>query len=238
MPGCHYAYTAANTQATKEDSRLISISSLVLTLSKCTCIIVDMEHEAWIKSLGPDLTPTTAAKAAGLSYSTVLRQVERGRLSADNVIAIARAYKAGIVDSLIATEHISPDEVDVVGVTEALGYATNQQLLDEVNGRVDPDAVRLLHSDISPHFDQDEPGAVDDGEVQDDELAARRGGEGLLGDSPTFTPERSKNADSVLDADDDDGTVRDFDWAPGTYAADSTIDEGKAREERGEDPID
>lgn len=40
------------------------------------------------------------------------------------------------------------------------------------------------------------------------------------------------------DDDEDDGTVRPFDWAPGTYAADSTINEQEAREAEGADPID
>lgn len=203
------------------------------------CKMHHMEHESWIRSLSPDLTPTTAAKTAGLSHTTVLRQLERGHLSADNVIAIARAYKVGIVDALVQTEHISEDEVDIVGVTQALGYATNQEMLDEMRKRVDPEAVRLFHGGdgtIAPHFDQSTEAAG--AESQEDELASRRGGKGTLGSSSTFTPERSKKDDEVLSTDEDDGTVRDFDWPEGTYAADSTIDEGKAREERGEDPID
>lgn len=35
-----------------------------------------------------------------------------------------------------------------------------------------------------------------------------------------------------------DGTVKQFDWAPGTYAADSSPDERAGREDEGSDPID
>ena len=43
----------------------------------------------------------------------------------------------------------------------------------------------------------------------------------------------------VSDADDmNDGTVRDFNYAPEEYAADSSVDETEARLERGEDIID
>lgn len=57
---------------------------------------------------------------------------------------------------------------------------------------------------------------------------ASRGGKGNLVNSSVSTPERSKNSECVLIADDDDGAVRNFDWHEGTYVADSTIDEGKA----------
>lgn len=38
--------------------------------------------------------------------------------------------------------------------------------------------------------------------------------------------------------DDDDGVVREFDYSPGEYAADSSPNEQEEREKRGEDPID
>ncbi|HCD4228900.1 TPA: hypothetical protein NBQ01_002176 [Corynebacterium striatum] len=56
-----------------------------------------------------------------------------------------------------------------------------------------------------------------------DELAARRS---------------NKPAARVDPSDYDDGTVRDFDYDESEYAADSSPDEQKIREERGEDPID
>lgn len=56
-----------------------------------------------------------------------------------------------------------------------------------------------------------------------DELASRRAGAPVSGPSASL--------------DDDDGIVRDFDWDE-PHAADSSPDEDKLREERGEDPID
>ena len=48
-----------------------------------------------------------------------------------------------------------------------------------------------------------------------------------------------RSPDPMSDADDmNDGTVREFDYAPEEYAADSSIDETEARLERGEDIID
>lgn len=57
-----------------------------------------------------------------------------------------------------------------------------------------------------------------------DDLAARRTG------APVSGPHAS--------LDDDDGIVRDFDYSPDEYAADSSINEQEEREKRGEDLID
>lgn len=114
-----------------------------------------MRHEQWIRSLEEGLTPTVAAKAAGLSHTTVLRQLERGGLSAENVIAIARKYEVNIVDALIDTGHVYDNEVEIVGVSKALAYATNEQILEEMLSRVDPQATRMFHGDgdeITPKF--------------------------------------------------------------------------------------
>lgn len=114
-----------------------------------------MKHEEWIKSLEEGLTPTVAAKTAGLSHTTVIRQLNRGGLSPESVIAIARAYEASIIDALVDTGHIADNEVEIIGVAKALGYATNEQLLNEILSRVDPQAVRLFHGDegeITPRF--------------------------------------------------------------------------------------
>lgn len=104
-----------------------------------------MEHEKWIRGLSDDLTPTVAAKTAGLSHTTVIRQLQRGGLHSDVVIAIARAQGVSVVDSLVDTGHIQPDEVEIVGVARALRFATNSQLLAEIAERVDPDGVRDFH---------------------------------------------------------------------------------------------
>ena len=58
-----------------------------------------------------------------------------------------------------------------------------------------------------------------------DELASRRAG------TPVSGPSASLH-------DDDDGVVREFDYDPDEYAADSSPNEQEEREKRGEDPID
>lgn len=58
-----------------------------------------------------------------------------------------------------------------------------------------------------------------------DDLASRRAG------APVSGPSASLH-------DDDDGVVREFDYEPGEYAADSSPNEQEEREKRGEDLID
>lgn len=104
-------------------------------------------HEEWIKGIREGLTPTVAAQKAGLAHTTVLRQLSRGKLSADNVIAIAHAFNLKAGDALVQTGHIAPSDIEGAGIEHSLGLATNQQLLNEINKRVDPDSVRLFHGD-------------------------------------------------------------------------------------------
>jgi hypothetical protein len=113
-----------------------------------------MNHEQWIRSIKDGLTPTVAAQKAGLAHTTVLRQLAKGRLTADNVIAIAHAYNLKAGDALVKTGHITPLDLDGTGIETALGLATNKQLLKEIDKRIDPESVRIFHGEkeISPHI--------------------------------------------------------------------------------------
>lgn len=112
-------------------------------------------HERWLRDLPGSPSITSAARAADIQKTTLLRQLERGEISAENVIALARAHDASPADALVETGYLKPGELDGAGVPEALGHATNQQLLDEIHRRVDPEAMRLLRGGsggISPKF--------------------------------------------------------------------------------------
>ena len=74
-----------------------------------------MDFLEWLESLPGGATPTTAAKKAGLASPTLLRHAERGWTTADNVIAIARAYGVPPVDALV--------ELDILDASEAGGDA-------------------------------------------------------------------------------------------------------------------
>ncbi|MGI6797063.1 MULTISPECIES: hypothetical protein [Gordonia] len=69
--------------------------------------------------------------------------------------------------------YLEPDELELAGIPQALGHATNQQLLDEIQQRVDPEAARLFRGEgdaviITPKF------ASADDAIEEECWAARR----------------------------------------------------------------
>lgn len=115
------------------------------------------------------------------------------------------------VRGLIETGYINEYEVQGVDLAIALHDATNEQLLNEIMRRSDPEARYLF-------------GADGDSEVVDI-------------DDATEAAVFDIRPPHVDPSDYDDGTVRDFDWDI-PHAADSSLDENEERLKRGEDHID
>lgn len=167
-----------------------------------------MNFETWLDNLIGDDTRATASKKADYAQSTISRQLSRGYLRPETVIALCRAYDRSPVSGLIETEYINDYELHGPDVEIALHEATNEQLLDEIMRRSDPQARYLFGNE---------------------------GDEEIIGLTPHLTP--VSDAHGSLH-DDDDGVVREFDYSPGEYAADSSPNEQEEREKRGEDLID
>ena len=98
-----------------------------------------MDFSEWLESLPGGATPTTAAKKAGLASPTLLRHAERGRTTADNVIAIARAYGIPPVDALVELGFLEPSETggEAIRLKEALTKASISQLWDTMAAKID-----------------------------------------------------------------------------------------------------
>lgn len=171
-----------------------------------------MNFESWIDALIDGDTRRTAAKKAGYAQSTLSRQLDRGKLLPEMVIALCRAYDRSPVQGLVETGYINEYEVEGVDLAIALHDATNEQLLNEIMRRSDPEARYLF-------------GADGDSEVVDLDDA---------GDAAVFDIQKAR----VDPSDYDDGTVREFDYDESEYAADSSPNEQEEREKRGEDLID
>ncbi|NWO15758.1 MAG: hypothetical protein HLX46_02690 [Corynebacterium sp.] len=78
-------------------------------------------------------------------------------MAPETVIALCRAYGRSPVQGLIETGYINDYEVEGPDVAIALSKATNQQLLDEIMKRSDPQARYLFGGDedtigLSPHL--------------------------------------------------------------------------------------
>ncbi len=101
--------------------------------------------------------------AARIQKTTLMRQIDRGEIPAENVIALARAHGVNAIDALVDLGYLLPEEVALAGVPTALGHATNGQILEEIHRRVDPEAVRVLRGGgdpdvITPRFSDETEG--------------------------------------------------------------------------------
>lgn len=157
------------------------------------------------------MTMRDAAKKAGFNQSAFTRWKNGAKADPEFVVKFARAFHLNVLEALVEAEFITENEANLTEVTvggPALADATNGQLLDEIMRRSDPQARHLFSN-------------------EDDE--------DTIGLAPHLTPVSEPPASLH---DDDDGIVREFDYAPGEYAADSSPNEQEERENRGEDLID
>lgn len=112
-------------------------------------MITNMNFEHWLDELIGTDTRATAARKTDYSQSTITRQLSRGHLRPETVISLCRAYDRSPIQGLIETGYIFEHEVDGPAVSAALAQATNQQILDEILRRSDPEARYLFGDDGS-----------------------------------------------------------------------------------------
>ena len=89
----------------------------------------------YAKTVGDDSTNGVATKA-GLTTTTLGRQLERGRLSPETVVAIANAYGTDALDALVIAGLITREHIRAHGVRAALAEATDVEIADEVYARL------------------------------------------------------------------------------------------------------
>lgn len=94
-------------------------------------------HETWFARTTENASGRAAADLAGLPPATLNRQLGRGHLAAETVIAIARAYGAHPVGALVATGYLTPEEGGTLPTAEAAQLMSDQALIREVAYRVD-----------------------------------------------------------------------------------------------------
>lgn len=163
---------------------------------------------------GHRVTAQDMADILETSRNTVNLRLKNG-LVAEDVITISRGLNINPVEALVELDKLSRDEVfDFLdGGAKLLATASPEEL------------VYRLAEDTLSNADKIELGGAARALLERDDLAARRAG------APVSDP-----SDSMPD--DDDGVVREFDYSPGEYAADSSPNEQEEREKRGEDLID
>lgn len=97
-----------------------------------------MDIETWITSLPGAPSITAVASEAGIQKTTLFRQIERGAISAENVILICQAYDIDVAAALIAHGYCTEDnfKVEALAVREALGRAEWSEIFEEITQRV------------------------------------------------------------------------------------------------------
>ncbi|AIT60153.1 hypothetical protein [Corynebacterium doosanense] len=98
-----------------------------------------MEHTEWFNVLTSNASGLEASRRAGITTSTLNRQLSRNALSAESVIHLARAYGANPTEALAATGYLTSEEV--VGASpEALAeLLSDRALIRAVARRIDAD---------------------------------------------------------------------------------------------------
>lgn len=139
------------------------------------------EHKEWFEKLTQNASGRAAADLANISPATMNRQLARNALSAETVIALARAYGRSPVRALLETGYLLPEETGMPSPEELLRSLSDQQVIADVARRIDSEPAHWVGT-----FD---------------EVVER-------GSAPRLTPVSDVSASLP---DEDDGTVMDWD---------------------------
>ncbi|MCS5479776.1 hypothetical protein NYP18_08900 [Corynebacterium sp. YIM 101645] len=94
-------------------------------------------HKQWFIETTGNSSGRAAAELADIPPATLNRQLSKGELTAEFVIAIARAYHHSPVTALVSTGFITMAEVDGTSLGDALRFASDQELVRELAHRID-----------------------------------------------------------------------------------------------------
>ena len=106
--------------------------------------------EAFIERASGGASWRAIAEAAGLDPSTLTRQMNRGRVPVQTVVAICRAYGADMLAGFVAAGYVTTDEAVRMASGGALRSATDLELAREILRRVEEtSASEVLTEPIS-----------------------------------------------------------------------------------------
>lgn len=94
-----------------------------------------MKHDQWLHQITDD-SVRSAAKKIDVAPRTLATQLEKGRISPENVIAIAVAYGHHPVGALVDTGYLDAKWAEQVDPARALHTVTEDELADEVLRRM------------------------------------------------------------------------------------------------------
>lgn len=94
-----------------------------------------MKHHDWFAKVTSD-SVRAVARTVGLPPRTLATQLEKGRVSPENVIAISAAYGAHPVRALVDTGYLDPQYARAVDPATAIQSVSEEQLAEEVLRRM------------------------------------------------------------------------------------------------------
>lgn len=86
-------------------------------------------HKEWFDRITNYASGRAAGAAAEIPIATLNRQLGKGELSAEFVIALARAYGVSPTASLVQTGYLNPDEASDLTVAEMAELLTDQDII-------------------------------------------------------------------------------------------------------------
>ncbi|MGW6225736.1 hypothetical protein [Cellulosimicrobium sp. JZ28] len=119
--------------------------------------------EQFFDRISRDSSRRAIADAAGLDPSTLTRQLSRGRVPVQTVVAVCRAYDADLVEGFLAAGYVSEAEAERMSSGGSLEAATDEQLVGEILRRLQAGSASATLTEPIPGPQQD----LDHAEVVD-----------------------------------------------------------------------
>lgn len=98
-----------------------------------------MQHVDWFNRITGNASGREAASKAHVTISTLNRQLSAGRLSAEYVIEISRAYGVSPVKGLAATGYITHEEATGVSAAASADLLSDPDLIRSLAYRINAD---------------------------------------------------------------------------------------------------
>ncbi len=97
------------------------------------------KHSTWFARLTGDASGRQAALKAGISISTLNRQLGKDEIDPGYVIALSRAYGASVTSALVSTGYITAEEASEATLDDLVEVLSDQALIRELARRIDSD---------------------------------------------------------------------------------------------------
>ena len=109
-----------------------------------------MEAMNWLLKATKEHSVNAIALKSGLVQSTLNTRAKADSLTADQVIAICRAYRYPVSQGLLDLEFITEEDLKLPSIQATLRDATDEQLVDEIARRLEQGKREVFDRPIRP----------------------------------------------------------------------------------------